>query len=116
MWLQRDFIDFADGDLESQVDVGGVVYAGIKKSWLILAVPKILTAVPKAIQFSFGDSARQVFSVHRKLQKSWIEKTTARGPGIISRYHKISMANGTSGRSSNDAKTNPAAFNRPLAM
>jgi hypothetical protein len=27
----RFFIDFADDDLESQVDVGGVVYAGIKK-------------------------------------------------------------------------------------
>jgi hypothetical protein len=40
MWLQRDFIDFADGDLESQVDVGGVVYAGIKKSWSYLRCRK----------------------------------------------------------------------------
>lgn len=32
MWLQRDFfIDFADDNLESQVDVGGVVYAGDQK-------------------------------------------------------------------------------------
>jgi len=30
--LQRDFfIDFADDNLEFQGDVGGVVYAGIKK-------------------------------------------------------------------------------------
>ena len=32
MWLQRDFfIDFADDNLESPVDVGGVVMPGIKK-------------------------------------------------------------------------------------
>jgi hypothetical protein len=40
----------------------------------------------------------------------------ARGPGITSRYHKIAMAKGTSGLSSNDAKTNPPAFKRPLAI
>lgn len=35
MWLQRDFfIDFADDNLESQVDVGGVVMPGSKNNRL----------------------------------------------------------------------------------
>jgi hypothetical protein len=69
---RKSRIDFADDDLESQADVGGLVYAGTEViHGSILAAPKILTGRAQLpIQFGFNDSARQILSVHRKLPKS----------------------------------------------
>ncbi len=64
-------IDFADDDLESQADLGGLVYAGIESIRGSRLARRTLTGSAQvAIQFGFGDSARQVFSVHKKLLKS----------------------------------------------
>src|SRR5712692_10167887 len=61
-------------------------------------------------------SVFQVLRVQRKLLKSWMEKISARGPGMMFRYQRIAIANGTRGRSNIAANTKPSALRRPLTM
>ena len=60
MWLQGDFIiDFADHDLQSQVDAGRVVYAAINKSWLMLAAPEFtVSANSDSVQLRYLGAPR----------------------------------------------------------